>query len=165
MTRIREQVRIDSPTENVWAVLADLASVQNYSPGVSAARYTSQHREGVGASRHCDLEPKGYVEERTVSWDEGRAYTIEIFDGTPLMIMKEVFAHFSLAGAERGTTVTFTMEYATKFGPAGGLMDALFIRRQFRKSVSGILAGLKRYVETGEPVAAADPAGVKAATA
>ncbi len=163
MIRISGQILIDAPVEKVWAVLADLTTVQNYSPGVAAARYTSRHHEGLDARRHCDLRPKGHVEERIVAWQDGEAYTIEIYDGS--LPLREAFGHFSLTPEGQGTAASFTMEYKLKFGPVGGLLDVLVVRRQFRKSVSGILAGLKHYVETGEPVGVEEPGRAQAMAA
>lgn len=68
MTRFSDEIRIDAPMETVWAKIADLGAIKDYHPGVSKSYYTSERREGVGASRHCDLLPFGEVEERVIEW-------------------------------------------------------------------------------------------------
>jgi carbon monoxide dehydrogenase subunit G len=130
MTTIHRQIHIDASPDQVWAVLADLAAVQNYSPGVASAHYTSSHREGIGASRHCDLRPKGRVEERIVAWQEQQGYTIEIYEGIPAL--REVFGHFSLSPRREGTLTAFTMQYKMRFGPLGALINALMVKRHSR---------------------------------
>ncbi len=61
MTRISREIRIHAPKEKVWAAIADLGAIQDFHPGVKKSYYTSEQREGVGASRHCDLKPFGFV--------------------------------------------------------------------------------------------------------
>jgi hypothetical protein len=58
MTTLHHEVKINAAPEKVWAVLADLEAVQHYNPLVAHVRYTSENRESVGASRHCDFKPR-----------------------------------------------------------------------------------------------------------
>jgi uncharacterized protein YndB with AHSA1/START domain len=58
MTILHHEVKINAAPEKVWNALADLEAVQNCNPLVAQTRYTSENREGVGASRHCDFKPK-----------------------------------------------------------------------------------------------------------
>ena len=161
MTRISSQIRIDAPAENVWEVLADLESVQNFSPGVAKAYYTSKARTGVGAGRHCDLQnPSGFVEERITDWEPSRGYTIEIYESNAPL--KTAFGRYSLEPDGQGTIFTFAVEYQLKFGPMGALMDAVMAKRQFQKSADNLVAGLKHFVETGELVGDAVPASKSA---
>jgi carbon monoxide dehydrogenase subunit G len=151
MTLASNGIQIDAPPEKVWAVLSDLSTVQDYSPGVSKAYYTSEERNGIGASRHCDLQgPSGWVEERVAEWDEGRTMTIEIYDSNgPL---KEAFGRFDLTPDGHGTIVAFTFTYEMKFGPLGVLMDAFFARPRFDEAVQSTALGLKHHIETGQVV-------------
>ena len=48
LTKLTGETQINSSKEEVWAVLADLRTVQHYDLGVSGARYTSE-AEGVWA--------------------------------------------------------------------------------------------------------------------
>lgn len=161
MSQVSGQTRINAPAEKVWATLADLAAVQNYSPGVAKSYYTSDDKEGVGARRHCDLQnPGGWVEERVTEWDQGNTMTIEIYESNAPL--KTAFAHFTLTPGEQETTVDFDIEYQMKFGPIGALMDAIMVRSQFQNSVRSVLAGLKHHVETGEVIGDALPGSTAA---
>ena len=147
--------------------------MQDFSPAVAKAYYTSKARTGVGASRHCDLQnPSGYVEERITDWQEGKGFTIKIYESkAPL---KSAFGRFMLRPIEtvrfwhrfwsirRGTVVTFTVDYQLKFGRLGALMDLLIARRQFQKGADALVSGLKHFVETGERVGERIPAPVAA---
>ena len=57
---------------------------------------------------------------------------------------------FSLRADGSDTVVEVSPEYQLKFGVLGVVMDRLSFNRQFRKGVTGLLTGLKYYVETGE---------------
>ena len=163
MTKLSSQIRIEAPAEQVWAALANLEAVQDYSAGVAKARYTSDVREGIGARRHCDLQnPSGWVEERVTDWQDGREMTIEIYESNAPL--KSAFGRFAVTPDGEATTVDFALDYEMKFGPIGALMSLLPVKRVFGKANKSTLAGLKYYVETGEvvgtdiPVAAATPA-------
>ena len=80
MTQLQHAIRIAASPESVWAVLADLEAVQHYNSGVKHAKYISAEREGIGASRHCDLNPKGWVKERVIAWEPQRAVTMELYE-------------------------------------------------------------------------------------
>lgn len=109
MTGVLREVKIDAPKDKVWATLADLAAIQNYNPMVARSYYSSDTRTRIGATHHCDFSPMGSVEERVVAWEEGKEYSIEVYD-SHLMPMT-VKAHFEVHPAESGTKVSVLMEY------------------------------------------------------
>ncbi len=112
MTRIQNSITVDASREETWRALADLSAIQDYFPeGVKRAVYTSEHREGLGASRHCDLHPFGSVEERATRWNDGKALSLEITDGKLTPPFAFAAFHFDVEEAANGTRVTFTMDY------------------------------------------------------
>jgi carbon monoxide dehydrogenase subunit G len=145
MTTLRHQVRIQARAEDVWKALADLLAVQHYNPMVRSVRYISDRREGVGATRRCELEPKGWVEERVWDWSPNREIGFEVAASEwPLVFMKWK-TELQQDGA--ATLVSQEMNYKMKFGPLGAIMDALIMRRKLDKGVQEIFQNLKRYVE------------------
>lgn len=152
MTTITHEVRINAPKEKVWAILADLGGIQTFNPNVSKSYYTSDSKEGVGASRHCDLLPMGAVEEQVIEWRSGESYTIKITEGQKIPPFKHNFGRLSVKEDGRGSIATMHFEYTLKYGFIGALMDRLMVKSQFSKAIPGILVGLKHYAETGEPV-------------
>jgi carbon monoxide dehydrogenase subunit G len=149
MTRFSDEIWIDAPRETVWAKIADLGAIQEYHPGVSSSYYTSDEREGLGASRHCDLLPFGEVEERIVEWQAGDSYTFEIYDGRKLPPFANAVGRFGVLQDGDGTTVRFEIEYDLKFGLFGKLLDRLMVRSRFRKVAPAVLRGLKCHLENG----------------
>ena len=150
MTQVTAQIHIDAPKEKVWDVLADLGGIYKWNPGVVRSHSTSEQKQGVGATRHCDLQMMGgRLEERAVEWREGEGYTIDVYESSLPMKNK---VDFSIEPADDGTRVSATVDYQIKYGPLGALLDVLVVRRQVKKGFTDLLAGLKHYVETGEEV-------------
>ena len=152
MTRFSTAIKINSPKEIVWEVLADLGSIYKWNPGVSRSHSTSPETGGEGAMRHCDLQNAkggsiGYLEERAFDWRDGEGFTIDVYESN--LPLKRNHVRFDLESNGDGTIVTITPDYALKFGPLGVLADLLIGRRQLKKGMTDMAGGLKYYIETG----------------
>ncbi|UCC71469.1 MAG: SRPBCC family protein [Gemmatimonadota bacterium] len=150
MTSFSGEIRINAPKEKVWEVIADLGGIQAYHPGVRKSYYTSEQREGVGASRHCDLKPFGSLDERIVSWQDGDSYVIDIYNGEKVPPFKTATGYVSVEQDGTQTIARFAFQYELKLGPLGWLMDRIMVRSRLKSVVPAALRGLKRYVENGE---------------
>ena len=148
MTAITSEIRIDASKEDVWNVVADLGSASVWNPALASSRYTSEAREGLEAARHCDFPDGGYVKEHTLEWNPGESFKLEIYEGT--IPFDNATGSVSVTDDGDGSIVTLTIEYDLK---ADVLVDPEEIERQNREeSFPLVLAGLKQYVETGEPM-------------
>ena len=148
MTRVTIDLRIDVPKEKVWDVVADLGSVNVWNPALAGSHYTSEAKEGLEAARHCDFPDGGYVKERTLEWNPGESFKLELPEGT--IPFDNATGSYSLVDDGDGTIVTIALEYDLK---ADVTMDPQEIERQNREELLPlVLAGLKHYVETGEPM-------------
>ncbi|MFC1975698.1 SRPBCC family protein [Chloroflexota bacterium] len=156
MTTLTREVRIKAPKEKVWEMLADFGNIHLFSPGVPQSYLTSDQQRGVGTTRHCDLAggpiQNASVEERIIAWNEGESMQIEIYEGTGTPPFKKAVATISVREDNGGTLVTGTLAYSLRLGPVGYLMDKLMVASQFGKAWTGVLAGLKHYAETDQPV-------------
>ena len=156
MTTLTRKVHIDAPKEKVWEILADFGNIYLFSPGVPKSYLTSDQQRGVGTTRHCDVSggpiQNASVEERIIGWNEGESMQIEIYEGTKTPPFKKAVGTISVKEDNGGTLVTGTLAYSLKFGPVGYLMDKLMVTSQFGKAWTGVLAGLKYYAETDQPV-------------
>lgn len=155
MTRITSEIRINAPKNEVWNIIADLGAIENFHPGVTKSYYTSEVKNGVGASRHCDLLPAGSIEETATEWHEGEGYVLEVRGGEGLPPFKKAHIHFTLKEDGQETVATMSLEYTLKFGLIGKLMDAWKVRPMFRTVVPRVMAGLKKYSESTETIAKA----------
>ena len=149
MSTLEKQVRIAAPVEEVWAVLADFGGVTQWAPTVNHAVITNGLAAGVDCTRECTVEGFGKVKEQIVEWNEGESYAYELGAVGPLKRARNTWA---VRPDGKGTRVTFTVRFETRFGPLGALLDRLVMRRKFTQTMRLSLAGLKQYVETGEPV-------------
>jgi uncharacterized protein YndB with AHSA1/START domain len=140
------EVHIDAPVESVWDVLADIGAIHTWNPGVVESHVTSETSDGVGASRRCNLAGNTYFDEDVVEWSPNEAITFRIV-GTNMPFARADIA-FRLQPEGGGTLVTVSPDYAMKFGPLGWLMDALMVRRNYRKGVAQLLDGLRAQVES-----------------
>jgi len=157
-----KETRIDAPRAEVWRVLADLASIEKWNPGVVKSYSTSDHPGGEGATRHCDVTGMGgktaFLEERAFDWREGEGFKIDIYE-TNLPIKSNVLT-FTVADDGDATLVKISPDYKLKFGLIGAMMDKLMVRGRFEQGMEDMAAGLKRYVESGAETSESEPAGV-----
>ena len=147
MSELQHTITINAPPDRVWKVLADLEAVQHYNPTVSRAQYISSNRQGVGASRQCELKPKGVVKERVIAWEPNQAIALELYESPWPVAFMQWRTAVKPQGA--GTVVSQRMEYRVKFGILGALMDRLVMRRTLDRTIGDVFVGLKRFVETG----------------
>ncbi len=149
MTRVTSEIRIDASKDKVWDVVADLGSVSVWNPVLANSHYMSEAKEGLEASRHCDFPDGGYVEERATEWKPGEAFTVDIYEGT-VPFAFPANGTLSLVDDGVGTIVNLAIEYDLK---ADVPVDPQEVERQNSEELFPlVLAGLKHYVETGEPM-------------
>ena len=147
---VTSNVNIDAPPDKVWSVLADLGSIYKWNPGVAKSHTTSELTQGEGATRHCDLDDKNYLEERAFDWREGESFKIDVFESS--MPLESNIVSFQIAPAGDATRVSVTADYKLKFGPIEALMDVLFAKRMLQHGFDDMMAGLKHHIETGEMI-------------
>jgi hypothetical protein len=145
--RFSTDIQIDAPKDDVWGALADIGSIYRWNPGVVESHATTAAETGLGACRYCDLGGKNYLDEEVVEWREGERLTMRV-TGTNLPF-KSVDIRFSLRAQENGTLVTVSPVYELKYGVLGKLLDRVYVGRTYEQGMNDLLAGLKKYVETG----------------
>jgi uncharacterized protein YndB with AHSA1/START domain len=147
MGTLHHEIGIAAPVDAVWKAVGDLVAVQHWNPMVASARYTSAQREGVGATRRCELKPKGWVEERVWEWNPPHVIGLEVAASEwPVVFMKWRTELRKDGGATR---ITQRMDYKVKFGPLGTLIDLVMMRRMLNRGIRETFEGLKRHVESG----------------
>ncbi len=142
------ETTIDAPAEQVWEALADIGSIYKWNPGVVSSYLTAEKGGGIGAARHCDLDGKNYLKEEVVEWDAGKSLTMRIVETN--LPFKAADICFSLRADNGKTLVSVTPVYDLKFGVVGKMLDAAYVRNNYKKGMVALLKGLKKYVERGE---------------
>jgi uncharacterized protein YndB with AHSA1/START domain len=153
---VRASTTIEAPPERVWATLADLGSISRWNPGILSSHATSDARSGEGATRHCDLPGRRYLDERATEWREGESFVIRIVDSN--LPLKSSSVRFAIEPVGEGTRVIVEPEYELRGGSLGRLLDRVAVRRLYARGFRDLLAGLKYNVETGNEVARKVPA-------
>ena len=145
MTTIHHEIHAACPPSKIWKVLANLEEVARYNPGVRSAETVWPCRTGVGATRACDLVPKGRVVERVTHWEEGQALGLEVTESDwPIHFMRWVTR---LEPSNGGTRISQELEYELKFGPVGWLLDRLVMKKKLTETLDGVFSSLVKHAE------------------
>lgn len=158
MTNIRVELPIDRPAAAVWPLLADFGAIDVFNPHVADSRIINgTAATGIGSERQCDLsDGKNWIRERVVDWREGHSYTVDIYEGT--MPIERIVTHLGVEPDAQRSRGFMDMTYVPKYGPLGRVLDALMLRATLRKTMTGVLRGLREKAEAKDtPVAPALP--------
>lgn len=151
MTRIIKQIPINAAAEQVWQVLADFGSAENWAPTVVQSRCPTDIKRGIGARRILTTTRGDVTEEVIVEWNEGQGFTFEIPGGL-VSIVQTLRETWAIGSSSNGATVVVKMDYQMKEGILNSFLDSLVVRRELTKILIQNLAGLKQHIETGERV-------------
>ena len=148
-TRIAHEVAIDAPKQKVWEVLSDFGNVYRTSPNIIKSYLTSDQKQGVGTTRHCDFTSMGaQVEERITEWNDGESIKIDIYERKNMPMVADMKAVFTLKSDGDNTVLSGIFEYQMS-NSIGSLINRLTMRKMNERAWVSFLAGIKHYVETG----------------
>lgn len=152
MTTISREIEVNGSKEAVWKAIAKFGDICHGSPTVLKSHVTSEKLEGVGATRHCDFTMMGATaEERITAWDEGKSLSIEVYELKKMPGIKNMKADFSVRTENDKTRLRADLTYEMKNGFFNA-MNSLVMKRMNIKNWNSVLAGHKKYIETGERV-------------
>ena len=152
MTIIKKEIEINLSRTAVWKILSDFGNICHGHPAVSKSYVSSEQKQGVGATRHCDFTMMGAsAEERVVQWNEEKNIKISVYQLNKMPGIKTMELDLVLRDSQEGTVLTGVMEYSMKNG-FFDVMNHLVMKSMNAKLLSGILAGHKKYMETGEVI-------------
>ena len=151
-TIIKKSITINATKEKVWNALADFGNVQVLSPNIIKSYSTSEAKNGVGATRHCDLTVMGaQLEERITEWNDGDSIAIELYETKNVPMTTGMNAYFKVTDQGEKTLLSGTFKYEMT-NAFGDLMNSLTMKKINEKSWVKFMAGIKHHVETGEDV-------------
>ena len=133
MRTIEEKIDIALDPEDVWDVLRDFTGVSKWAPAVRRSRPFGGPPSGVGSCRRLRHAWGFALEETVLVWSEGRGYEFAV-TRVPYP-MKEVKETWLVEKADCSCTVTSTVSYRMSLGPAGQLIDRLFVRWIVRREM------------------------------
>ena len=152
MTKISREIEIDASKEAVWKAIARFGDICHASPGVLKSHVTSDQQEGVGATRHCDFAMMGAnAEEKIIEWNEGESIKIEVYDLKNMPGIDTMQADFKVRQENGKTILRADLDYSMK-NVFFDMMNTTVMKRMNIKNWDAVLAGHKKYIETGERV-------------
>ena len=152
MTTISRKIEINASKEEVWKAIAKFGDICHGSPGVLTSHVTSEQQEGVGATRHCDFAMMGATaEERITAWKDGESMSIEVYELKKMPGIKTMNADFSVHTENDKTILRADLHYDMK-NVFFQIMNSLMMKKMNMKNWDAVLAGHKKYIETGERV-------------
>jgi hypothetical protein len=151
MSHIEYTAKVHATATAAWAAIADFQNVHRYHPIVERVTQLSEADRGLGVMRVCHFYDGGSVKETIIAWSEGESFQVDLTEGS--MPFKESRAMMRVvAFDEQNCCVTLSMDYVTKFGPVGKLMDRFMIRSKMSGMFAKVLNGFEYHLETGELV-------------
>ena len=173
MTTLTNQITIAAPRRAVWQTLTSLDLLDQYDPGVRSSTLVGDVSTGPGAQRRCELRPAGWFIEQVTLWQPDHALAFELVTcSLPVANLRHEYTltqqgPFQDSSTQQvvhqnpgpnevrtpdqeaaHTVVTQVMTYTLKYGPAGQILDAVVMRRQWDRGIKGFMHGLQRYVQT-----------------
>lgn len=146
MGEFTRSTRIEAPVAAVWAALDDIATIEEWNPGVRESRLIGTRATGEGAARFCDLGGRNYLHEEVVVHKPEQALTMRIVETN--LPFERADIRFRLEPDGTGTLVTVSPLYRLRFGPLGSVLDTAYVRRTYSRGMVALLSGLKRHVES-----------------
>lgn len=139
---------IDLEQTQLWNILDDFGGIYRFHPAVERSPLLGRQRSGLGARRRCEFYDGSQVVEEIIDYQPGQQLTVDIVEGS--LPLEQAQGTIALAPLQDGgTEVSFRIDYKPKYGPLGAVMDALVMRRSFRKLLARVLEGLETHARTG----------------
>ena len=161
-TTIKREIEINRPKEKVWETIADIGNISHENPAVVESFVTSAQKQGVGATRHCDFTRiNAAAEEKVVAWNEGQSIKTESYALRRIPGIASMAMEFAVKEKGDHAILTGTMEYSMK-NPWYELVNRLVMKHRNEKLFDRIMAGHKKYIETGDIVYETTPLDLEA---
>ena len=146
MATIERTALIDSPADDVWAVLADFDSISEWADFVDHSCLMSEQTEGAGTARRIQMGRTTIIETIT-DWESGAMFSYAI-SGLPPVI-GSVTNTWRIGASGNSTMVSLTTEIDAGARPPRRLVAGVVGRRLGRSS-DAMLAGLSTHLASNK---------------
>ena len=149
MTRIEGTILIDAPLQQVFAYASDWKTWSNWFVGVSNFRPVTGIERGNGARYVYRARILGFqasVETEITEFCEDRGWK-----GVGQGALPHT-TYWLFEPVDTGTRFTYAQEYHIPIPVVGALLDAAFLRRQWRRIIDVSLNNLRVHFD-GRPIA------------
>lgn len=141
---IQVEKRLNLHIEKVWEAVAEkFGEVAVYNPAIKKSKLDSDITKGIGCQRHCDFNPKGYIKEQIIEWDEKRMFRLQLIESSvPLAFLESKFIFQEIEDG-KATLITQTFWYRFKF-PMKWM--GVLMKGKMKKTLIDGLNGLEEYL-------------------
>jgi hypothetical protein len=157
--QVTRTVQVHADLAAIWGVIADSSLLPQWAGVVKDVTYLGDEEEGVGMTRHCNVDlggRTGTMTERCIEFDPNRRASYVVDEDTlgfDRMLVDYGFTITLDPLSDRATALRIDTYYTPR-NPLYALVNRLLLRRRMRKLVDGLLQGLKQFSERlGAPVA------------
>ncbi|WP_421723115.1 SRPBCC family protein [Bauldia sp.] len=139
---------VNAPLAEVWASWDEFADIRKFHPDLRDSYLLADSAAtGLGALRQCDFKDgKTYLKEKIIGYEPRQWLVIDIYETSAPIKKAGASFDFKALGPSQ-TEVTMRLEFTPRMGLLGQLMLPM-MKRQFAKSVTGLLEGNAAYVES-----------------
>ncbi len=143
---LKVEKKFNYPNQKLWDTVAlGYGQVATYNPALKSSRYDSDLKQGIGTKRHCEFEPKGYIKEEIIEWDEAKSFTLEFTESSvPMGFMR---SKFSFQPQDNHTILIQEFWYRMK--PPMGWLSGM-MKGRMKKTLDQGLEGLEQYLKDGK---------------
>jgi uncharacterized protein YndB with AHSA1/START domain len=157
--QVTRTVQVATDPAAVWGVIADSTLLPQWAGIVTDVTYLGETEEGVGMTRHCNVElggRTGTMTERCVEFLPNRRAAYVVDDDTLGFHRMLVDYGFTITLDQRSdrTTALRIDTYYTPRTPLYALLNRLVLQRRMGKLIDGLLQGLKQISERRSATAA-----------
>jgi len=150
--QVSRTVEVAADPAAIWSVIADSTLLPQWASVVKDVAYLGEGEEGVGMTRHCNVElggRTGTMTERCVEFIPTRRAGYVVDDDTlgfQRMLVDYGFTITLDPVAVRATALRIDTYYTPR-NPLYPMLNRLVLRRRMRTVVDGLLQGLKQISE------------------
>jgi len=147
LARIEKSIEIAVPPEKVWSMLF-WDRIPEWLDGIKEAEYTSEEKDGVGATAHVVGETAGIKVEFDIEITKYTKYEGASWRTTAGNFTAIGFT--SLKPTEAGAELTLVIDYDLPYSILGKIVDKLLVGRDMEKGFESGLGKLKSMLEKQE---------------
>jgi len=100
---LKVEKTINQPLDKTWDTVAlGFGNVSDYNPAIRSSKFDSQTKSGVGTKRHCDFEPKGYIKEEIIEWNDKESFKLKFVEtSVPMAFLESKFTFNEIEGKRK----------------------------------------------------------------
>ena len=139
---LKVEKTINQPLDKTWNTVAlGFGNVSDYNPAIRSSKFDSETKSGIGTKRHCDFEPKGFIKEEIIEWNDKKSFKLKFVESSVPMAFLE--SKFTFNETEGKTKITQEFWYRMK-APMGWLSGLM--KGKMNKTLVDGLNGLEKHL-------------------